>query len=130
MKLLLDSHVEKAIAGALQKRLRAVDVVHLADWREGSLLHAEDEDILSACYEEGRLWFTYDQQTVSDLLRQWAAEERPHAGVIFGDWSSVPPNDVRAVAAALGGLADEIGASDTTHLVRYLHRPRRGRISR
>jgi len=124
LKLLLDSHVKKAAIGALRKRLLGLEAIHLAEWREGALLHAEDEEILAACYEERRLWLTYDQQTIPDLLRQWAAEERPHAGVIFGDRNTVPPNDARAVAAAVAELAAELGSVDTTNLVRYLRPPR------
>jgi len=120
VKLLLDSHVKKAVVEALRRRVPRLDAVHLAHWREGALLAAEDDAILAACWEERRLWLTYDQQTVPDLLRQWAAEERPHAGVFFGDRNTVPPNDVRAVAAAVARLVGEIGAGDTTNLVRYL----------
>jgi hypothetical protein len=120
VKLLLDSHVKKAVVEALGRRAPRLDVVHLAQWREGTFLAAEDADILAGCWEEGRVWLTYDQQTIPDLLRQWGAEERPHAGVFFGDRNTVPPNDVRAVAAAVARLVAEIGEGDTTNLVRYL----------
>ena len=120
MKLLLDTHVKKAVVGALRRRAPRLDVVHLADWRQGAFLDADDADILAACQAEGRVWLTYDQQTVPDLLRQWAAEERPHAGVIFGDRNTVPPNHPGAVAAALASLAAELAGTDTTNLVRYL----------
>jgi hypothetical protein len=90
--------------------------------RRGAFLHADDAEILAARYEEGRVWLTYDQQTVPELLRQWAAEDRPHAGVVFGNRNTVPPNEARAVAAAFTKLLAEIGEADTTNLVRHLRR--------
>lgn len=110
------------MANALGRRAPHLDAIHLADWRRGALLHADDADILAAGHEEGRVWLTYDQQTVPELLRLWAAEDRPHAGVIFGDRRTVPPNDVKGVAVALAALAAEIGEADTTNLIRYLRR--------
>ncbi|HOC00951.1 MAG TPA: hypothetical protein PKM43_19650 [Verrucomicrobiota bacterium] len=59
------------------------------------------------------------------MLRQWAAEQRPHAGVVFGDRHTVPSNDAGAVAAALAQLAAEIGDADTTNLIRHLRRAKR-----
>lgn len=75
---------------------------------------------LTACAQEGRVWLTCDQRTIPDLLRQWAAEQRPHAGVVFGDRHTVPPNDAGAVAAALVRLVFEIANADTTNLIRHL----------
>ena len=124
MKLLLDSHIKRAVVEALRRRAPHLEAVHLAHWRRGTFLDAADADILAACYEERRVWLTYDQQTIPDLLRQWAADERPHAGVFFADRNTVSPNDVGALAAAITELASEIGASDTTNLVRYLRPPR------
>ena len=69
MKLLLDSHVKKAVVGALRKRFPRLDVIHLADWHGGAFLDADDADILAACQAEGRAWLTYDQRTIPDLLR-------------------------------------------------------------
>ena len=97
-------------------------MVHLADWRQGAFLYATDGDILAACHEDGRVWLTYDQQTVPDLLREWAAEQRPHGGVVFADRNTVPPNDAKAVAMAVVQLVAEIGKTDTTNLIRYLRR--------
>lgn len=122
MKLLLDSHVKKAVVDALRRRVPHIDAVHLADWRHGALPQADDADILAACHEEGRVWLTYDQQTVPDMLRQWAADHRPHTGVVFGDRNTVPPNRAKAVAAAVARLVAEIGEADTTNLIRYLRR--------
>lgn len=58
MKFLLDSHVKRAVVDALRRCAPHLDAIDLADWRHGSLLHADDADILAACHEEGRIWLT------------------------------------------------------------------------
>ena len=125
MKLLLDGHIKKGAARALMRRCPSHDVAHIADWRGGAFRTAEDPDILEACFEEGRVFVTYDQRTIPGLLRHWAAEERSHAGVIFGDSDSVPPNNPSAVAAALSALIQETSRLDMTNVIRYLRRSKK-----
>jgi len=99
--------------------------MHLAGWRAGAFLRAADEDILTECHRQRRLFVTFDQRTIPDLLRSWAAEQRAHSGVVFGDENTVKPSHPGAVAGAIGRLAREIGNSDTTNLIRFL-RPATG----
>ena len=122
VKLLLDAHIKKAAVVALRRRLPSADVAHLADWRRGAFRAAEDGDILEACFAEKKVFVTYDQRTVPGLLRRWGAEERPHAGVIFGDSESVPANAPGAVASALSALIDELSGTEMTNMIRYLQR--------
>lgn len=124
MKLLLDCHITKAVANTLQRRSRGLDVVHIADWRGGLYRAADDGDVLAACFDEGRILVTYDQQTIPVLLRRWAGEDKAHAGVIFGDANTVPPNRVGVVVSALAALVEELSDSDMTNVVRYLRAPR------
>lgn len=120
MKLLFDCHVAKATVGALHKVAPGIQAEHLAQWRAGAFLRAGDDEILAACHKERRVLVTYDQATIADLLRLWAAEERPHSGVVFADENTVRPNVPADVASAVAALAKEIGNADTTNLVRYL----------
>lgn len=120
MKLLLDVHIKKAAVAALRRRAPALDVIQLADWRGGAFRGAEDADVLQMCFEENRVLVTYDQRTIPALLRLWSAEERPHAGVIFGDQQSVPCNQPGVVAAALMRLLTQVG--EMTNVVLYLRR--------
>jgi hypothetical protein len=120
VKLLFDCHVTKATVGALRKLAPGIQAEHLAQWRGGAFLRAGDDEILAACHEEKRVFLTYDQATIADLLRQWAAEERTHSGVVFADENTVKPNIPADVAGAVAELAGEIGSSDTKNLVRYL----------
>ena len=124
VKLLLDGHIKKAAVAALQRRCPGIEVAHLADWRGGVFRTAPDADILAACFEEGRSFVSYDQRTIPGLLRRWAAEERPHAGVVFGDANTVPANNPGAVARALAALAEEARGSDMTNAILHLRPPR------
>jgi hypothetical protein len=122
VRLLLDGHIKKAAIQALHRLNPGCEVSHIADWQGGALRTAEDADILAACFEDGRILVTYDQRTIPGLLRRWAAEERSHAGVIFGDHDSVPPSDPGAVAEALSTIIVEVSETDMTNGVRYLRR--------
>ena len=121
MKLLLDCHIKSAASAALEHLCPGVDIAHIADWQGGDFRAAADNDILLACSKDGRVFVTYDQRTIPGLLRRWAATEKSHAGVIFGDVDSVPPNNPGAVAAALCSWLNEIStAADMTNIVRFL----------
>ena len=120
MRVLLDCHMAKGTVGALRQRLPSLQAEHLASWRAGAFLRGSDEDILAACHAEQRVFVTFDQRTIPDLLRIWAAEERAHAGLIFGDENTVGTNNPGAVARAMARLAIELGDEDTTNLIRFL----------
>ncbi len=123
MKLLF-VHIAKATVAALQGRYPGLDVVHLADWRGGAFRTAQDTEILTACCEEKRTLVSYDQRTIPVLLRRWAADERPHAGVFFGDSNTVPASDPSAVAKSLAALIEETSESDLTNAIMYLRSTR------
>ncbi len=120
MKLLFDVHVAKATIAALQKMAPQIQSVHIASWRDGALVHADDQEILTACRAEKRVLVTYDMATIPDLLKRWASEERSHSGVFFADENTIRPNSPQEVASAVAALAKEIGNANTTNLVRFL----------
>src|SRR5437899_11960873 len=119
MKLLLDSHIPAAVVRALRTRQPGLDVQHLAQWRAGDLLEADDADILAACAKEARVWVTYDLATVPDLLRALAAEEYDHAGVFLVDDATIPAENVGVLVYGISVLIVEIGEVDKTNLVRF-----------
>ena len=123
--MLFDVHVTKAAVGALRKIAPQIEAVHITHWRDGAFLRAEDDEVLTACWAENRVFVTYDLATVPDLLRRWNSEERPHPGVFFGDENTVRPYRPGEVAAAVAALAKEIGDADTTNLIRFLRPSRR-----
>ena len=125
MRLLLDSHVPAAVTNALRIRQPGLDVQHLAQWRAGDLLEADDADILRACEREQRVWVTYDLATVPELLTRFASEGQDHAGVFLVDDATIPPEKIGALANAISDLIEEIGDEGTRNLVRFVQRPRR-----
>ena len=122
---MLDSHIPAAVITALRKGHPGLDVQHLARWRGGDLLEAQDADILAACAEESRVWITYDLATVPSLLTRLASEGQEHAGVFLVDDATIPPEEIGRLAAAISDLIREIGEADTRNLVRFVQRPRR-----
>lgn len=120
MKLLLDAHIDPAVARGLSSRV-AIDGVALRDWHEREYLNAEDEPILRAATAEGRALVTYDRQTLPDLLNQWAEQGVSHGGVIFVDNHTIAQGDVGGLINALATLFDDLGDVDWENRVAFLH---------
>jgi hypothetical protein len=119
VRLLLDCHIPKSTLSAV-RQISPHDIEHLAVWREGLFLKASDEEILTACHSERRVFVTFDLGTIPDLLRVWAGEEKPHSGIFFGDTHIVKVSQPGAIARSMVHLAAELGKMDTANLVRFL----------
>lgn len=125
MRLLLDAHLPLAVA--TQLRLGGIDAIALQDWRGGELRHADDEQILTAAYEERRVLITYDRRTIPPLLRDWAELNQPHAGVILIGPRTIPPHDIGLLVRSLRALAEEYGTEDWHNQASFYDRDERGR---
>jgi predicted nuclease of predicted toxin-antitoxin system len=120
VKLLFDVHIAGATVVALRKIAPQIQSEHIAHWRNGTFLQADDNEILTACHVEDRVLVTYDMATIPDLLRRRISEQRPHSGVFFVDGNTIKPNRPGEVASAIAAVAKEIGDADTTNLIRFL----------
>jgi hypothetical protein len=122
LKLLLDEHISPGVARSIQRRDRNIAVVAMADWEQGSFLGQED----SACLQEAALQkltlVTYDRRTIPTLLKDWAEEERHHAGVIFIDEKTISPSDIGGLVQSLGALLKEARDWDWTDRIYFLRR--------
>lgn len=80
MRLLLDAHVSGPRVGAPLRRgghdVRALD-------QEPELEGLDDEDLLALATAEGRVLVTFNVADFPDILREWGASGRSHAGVIL-----------------------------------------------
>lgn len=80
MRLLLDAHVSgPSVGGPLRERghdVRALD-------QQPELEGLEDEDVLSLAADDGRILVTHNVTDFPEILREWAAGGRSHAGVIL-----------------------------------------------
>jgi predicted nuclease of predicted toxin-antitoxin system len=80
VRLLLDAHVSGPRVGRrLQEGghdVRALD-------QEPALEGLEDDDVLALASEEHRILVTHNVRDFPDILREWAAAQRSHAGAIL-----------------------------------------------
>jgi predicted nuclease of predicted toxin-antitoxin system len=80
MRLLLDAHVSgPSVGGQLSDRghdVRALD-------QEAELEGLNDEDVLALASEDGRILVTHNVADFPEIMREWAAGGRSHAGVIL-----------------------------------------------
>jgi hypothetical protein len=80
MRLLLDAHVSgPSVGGPLGDRghdVRALD-------QEPELEGLDDEDVLALGAEDGRILVTHNVADFPEILREWAAGGRSHAGVML-----------------------------------------------
>lgn len=80
MRLLLDAHVSgPRVGGPLRDNgqdVRALD-------QEPELEGLEDDDVLALASEDGRILVTHNVTDFPEILREWAAGGRSHAGVIL-----------------------------------------------
>lgn len=80
MRLLLDAHVSgPSVGGPLRDRghdVRALD-------QEPELEGLDDEEVLALATEDGRILVTHNVTDFPEILREWAAGGRSHAGVVL-----------------------------------------------
>lgn len=122
LKLLLDEHISPAVAHALRRRSRSLNVVCMADWAKGEFLGEPDFVCLQHSAGQGLTLVTYDRRTIPPLLKDWAEEGRKHGGVIFVDEKSIAPADVGGLTRALSELAKITGKWDWKDRVCFLRR--------
>lgn len=80
MRLLLDAHVSGPRVGRRLERhgheVRALD-------HEPALEGLDDEEVLATAAAEHRILVTHNIRDFPAILREWAAAQRSHAGVIL-----------------------------------------------
>lgn len=80
MRILLDAHISgRTVGKALIER--GHDVLALDS--EIELEGLSDPEVLELAADEGRVLVTANIRDFEPLLREWAGESRPHAGVIL-----------------------------------------------
>jgi hypothetical protein len=80
MRLLLDAHVSgPSVGGPLRERGHDVRALDQEPEHEG----LDDEEVLGLASEDGRILVTHNVTDFPEILRDWAAEGRSHAGVIL-----------------------------------------------
>lgn len=80
MRFLLDAHVSGPKVGS---RLRAAGHDIRALDQEPSLEGIDDDDVLALACQDERILVTSDIGDFPGILREWAAAQRSHSGVIL-----------------------------------------------
>jgi hypothetical protein len=122
LKLLLDGHISLRVAAGMRRRDRKVLVCGMAEWENGTFLGQEDTVCLQHAAMQRQTLVTYDRRTIPPLLKTWAEEGRPHAGVIFVDEKTIGPADIGGLVRALTMLVKETRDWDWTDKVVFLRR--------
>lgn len=80
MRLLLDAHVSgPSVGGPLSEKGHDVRALDQEPEHEG----LDDEDVLALAAEEGRVLVTHNVADFPEILREWGAAGRSHAGIIL-----------------------------------------------
>lgn len=122
LRLLLDEHIPPAIAVQVRARNPAIAITSMREWEQGAYLHAADEVLLQAAYEQRLSLMAYDQRTIGPLLKVWGEQGTAHGGVIFVNRATFAQNDIGSVVRALLALWSARGQEDWVDRVVYLAR--------
>ncbi len=122
LRLLLDEHISPVIARQLKVKHPNMDVVALSEWEDGMHLGKPDDEILLLAREQGLTLVTYDQRTITPLLKDWAEAGTVHGGVIFVDEKTIAPNDFGSLVRSLEALWQAYGDQTWTDWVFFLSR--------
>jgi predicted nuclease of predicted toxin-antitoxin system len=70
VRLLLETHLDPAIASELARLAPELEVELQQRWRSGALRTASDDELLTAAHEDGYVLVTFDVTTIPPLLAQ------------------------------------------------------------
>jgi hypothetical protein len=111
VKLLLDEHIPREAAEALQSKFPALDVVSIYDtsWRG-----LPDPPWLETLDREGRTLVSRDVNTLPEFVKARLAEGLTHGGVIYADSKRLRQADVRGLIRRLIAVVEKHGDEDWT----------------
>lgn len=122
LRLLLDEHISPDVAAGVRRRLPAQRIWALVEWEGGNLIGQDDESCMAEAARQGLTLLTYDRRTIPPLLKRWAEEGRPRAGVVFVDEKTIAPADVGGLVRAIVELARLTRRWDWTDRIVFLAR--------
>ncbi len=120
MRLILDEHVSLAVKRSLERA--GIDVVAVADWREGTIRSSKDHEVPIAAASEQRVLVTFDLKTLRTLAGNWIEGGQHHARIIFIDDSTFRQDDIGGIRRAIQRVVAESGDDDWQDRVEFLRR--------
>ncbi len=121
LQLLLDEHISPRLAQQLMPKHRGLPIEPVLHWQSGQFLGTADEVLLSAAHALGWTLVTYDQATITPLLKCWAEQGHDHGGVIFIDGRTIASDDFGGLVRALGTVWRRKRNDRWENVVLYLH---------
>lgn len=118
MRLLLDAHVDPAVAVAMRER--GHDVVSVLE-RGPEVYQAADDELLLLGAAEGRALVTRNIRDFVLLHARWAGREQSHAGIILVHARTIAEGDRGGEIRALDRLLrDHSGSTDLSDSLGWL----------
>jgi hypothetical protein len=122
LRLLLDEHISPRVAAGIRLRDKKIIIRDMVEWENGIFRGQEDSACLREALVQKLTLVTYDRRTIPPLLKNWAEEGRPHAGVIFVDEKTISQADIGGLIQSLGKLVKETCDLDWTDRIYFLRR--------
>lgn len=104
LSLLLDEQISPTVAEQVRRKYPQVRVVAFREWRGARFMGTADSVFLPEAANEKLTLVTYDQRTIRPLLKSWMEQGIDHAGIVFVDAKTIPPQDFGGLVKALGQL--------------------------
>jgi hypothetical protein len=120
LALLTNAHISLSVAEQIKAKCPECPIYSLRHWRNGELLNAGDDAILTAALAEGLTVVTYDQRTIMPLVTKWMREGREHAGVLLIDDRTIVQEDVGGQVLALLELWNATHDENWANIVAYV----------
>lgn len=119
MKLLLDEQISGKVAERLQGRGHDA----LAVTVDPALRGLSDPDLFEAAQRQKRAVVTYNRADFEAIIREYAAANREHHGLVIIHPVRFPSQEFSRLATALAGFMDAFPPSKS--FVTWLQQPRR-----
>jgi hypothetical protein len=120
LSFLLDEQISPEIAKQITIKCPDLPIFSIHTWQQGHYLGVGDEIILKAASVAELTLITYDQQTIPPILWEWGQANINHAGIVFIDYRSIPPNNFGKLVKAIIWLWDTQNQADWQNPIIYL----------
>jgi len=124
LQYLLDEQISPVVAEQLRKKHPNIPIISLHRWHGGELLSTPDQEILLEAARERLTLVTYDQRTITGILRDLGKRGITHEGVILVDELTVATDDFGLLIRSLVYFWKQHRNLDWTNRLAHLHKPR------